>query len=84
MGEGGAFIAGTLVGGAVAGTIAGTAAYQAGYDQRDTELQPIISSLQNQLNAKEREITELRKQLDEKKAIPVISLVRKKLGGSQS
>ncbi len=88
MGEGGAFIAGGLVGGA----IAGTAGYQAGYDQRDSELQPYISSLQNQLNAKdqqllvqEKRIAELQRKFDAKTAsIPVISQIRKKLSGSQS
>ncbi len=87
MGEGGAFIAGGLVGGA----IAGPAGYQAGYDQRDSELQPVIRKLQDQLYAKDLQLTakdlqiaQLRRQLDAKNSIPVISQIRKKLGGSQS
>jgi len=79
MGEGGAFVAGGLVGGA----LGGAAGYQAGYNQRDAELQPIIASLQNQLNAKDLQITELRRQLDAR-TIPVISQIRKKLGSSRS
>ncbi len=80
MGEGGAFVAGAITG----GLVGGGAGYQAGYNQRDAELRPIINSLQSQLYAKDLEIARLKKQLEEKRSIPVISQVRKKLGGSQS
>ena len=80
MGEGGAFVAGAITG----GLVGGGAGYQAGYNQRDAELQQIIRSLQNQLFAKNLELAQLKMQLAEKRSIPVISQVRKKLGGSQS
>ena len=82
MGEGGAFVAGGLLGGAL--TLG--PAYQAGYNQRDAELQPHIRSLQNQLIDKDRQIAELQKALETKAAtsIPLISKIRKKLRVSQS
>ncbi len=53
-------------------------------DVNPAELQPIIKSLQSQLYAKDLEIAQLKRQLEEKPSIPVISQIRKKLGGSQS
>ncbi len=80
LGEGGAFVAGAVLGGIGGGGLG----YQAGYNQRDAELQPIIESMHNQLNVKDKQIAELQRRLDEKTAIPVISQIRNKLRGSQS
>jgi alpha-D-ribose 1-methylphosphonate 5-triphosphate synthase subunit PhnG len=78
MGESGAFVAGALLGGIGGGGLG----YQAGYNQRDAELMPIINSLQNQLNIRDKQIAELQRRLDEKNAIPVLSQIRKQLRGS--
>ncbi len=94
MGEGGAFVAGAVLGG-IGGSGLG---YQAGYNQRNAELMPIVNSLQNQVNAQAQQlladvkkikeqsekIAELQRRLDERTAIPVISQIRNKLRGSKS
>jgi hypothetical protein len=86
MGEGGAFVAGAITG----GLVGGGAGFQAGYNQRDAELQPYINRLlsqigmqNSQIEAKDRQIAELQRQLQTKeRSIPVISEIRKKLSGS--
>lgn len=78
MGEGSAAVVGGLIG----GVVGASAGYQAGYNQRDSELQPYINQLRMQLQAKDQRIAELESQL--KARIPVISDLRRKLGGSQS
>ena len=94
MGESAAAVAGGIVG----ALVGGGAGYQAGYNKRDAELQPIIQSLQNQIGAKDvqllqqaeqlrqknQRIAELEKQLNSRPQIPVISQIKKKLGGSLS
>jgi len=78
--------------------LGGVGGSSVGYNQRDSELTPVINSLQNQLYVKDQElqsknrllrekdqqIASLKHQLSEKNPIPVISQIRKKLEGSQS
>lgn len=78
--------------------LGGVGGSSVGYNQRDSELTPIVNSLQNQLYLKDQElrsknrlltekdqqITSLKRQLSEKNPIPVISQIRRKLEGSQS
>ncbi len=87
MGEGGGVLVTGLVIGGVGG---GGLGYQAGYEKRDAELQQYINSLLAQIGAKESQllqkdqrIAELEQQVKDKTTIPVISKIRKKLGGSK-
>jgi len=104
MGDGGA----AVIGGIVGGLIGGGAGYKAGYSKRDTELQPLITHLQQQLQAKDQQLSnvtselqttnqqlmqmgqELRTknariaELEKDRGIPILSDIRRKLGGSSS
>ena len=90
MGEGGA----AVIGGIVGGLIGGGAGYKAGYSKRDAELQPVIAHLQQQIQAKDQQLSQMAQELrtknariaefEREKGIPILSDIRRKLGGSSS
>jgi len=94
MGDGGAAIAGGIVGAIIGGGTGYKAGYTAGYNKRDSELQPLITQFQQQIQSKDQLLSQMAEELRSKnskiadlekdKGVPVLSTIRRRLGGVQS